>query len=79
MLCTDGWCNLEELGPLSKLKLLNIRNLKKAPSGSMAAKAILGNKHHLERLDLIFTSRLEENGKVKDDISAEEHRRKCAC
>lgn len=72
---TDGWCSLEELGPLSKLKQLNIKNLEKAPSGSMAAKAMLSNKHHLISLDLIFTSRLGENWVLKDDISEEEHER----
>jgi len=32
----DGWCSLEELGALSKLKMLEIGGLEKAPSGSMA-------------------------------------------
>jgi hypothetical protein len=36
---------------------------------------MLSNKHHLVDLDLIFTSRLGENGEVKDDIRAEEHKR----
>jgi Leucine-rich repeat (LRR) protein len=72
---TDGWCSLEELGVLSKLKALEIRGLEKAPSGSMAAKAMLSNKHHLIGLELMFTSRLGENGEVKDDISEAEHER----
>nr|CAB3498922.1 unnamed protein product [Digitaria exilis] len=67
------WCSLEELGPLSKLKVLEICNVEKAPSGSMASKAMLSSKHHLRDLDLIFTSRLGENGVVEDDISEEEH------
>ncbi|XP_039778129.1 putative disease resistance protein RGA3 [Panicum virgatum] len=71
----DGWCSLEELGPLSKLKRLDIIALEKAPSGSMAAKAMLSSKHHLTVLDLIFTSRLGENGEVEDDISKEDHMR----
>nr|CAB3493645.1 unnamed protein product [Digitaria exilis] len=65
--------SLEELGPLSKLKVLEISNVEKAPSGSMASKAMLSSKHHLRDLDLIFTSRLGENGVVEDDISEEEH------
>ncbi|CAL4935320.1 unnamed protein product [Urochloa decumbens] len=71
----DGWCSLEELGPLSKLQELEISGLEKTPSGSMAAKAMLSSKHHLTDLFLIFTSRLGENGEVQDDISEEEHER----
>ena len=72
---TDVWCSIEELGPLSKLIRLDIRALEKAPSGSMAAKAMLSSKHHLADLDLKFTSRLGENGEVKDEISEKEHER----
>ncbi|XP_062213650.1 putative disease resistance RPP13-like protein 1 [Phragmites australis] len=71
----DGWCSLEELGPLSNLKRLEIRGLEKASSGSVAAKAMLSSKHHLTELDLIFTSRLGGNWKVEDNISKEEHER----
>ncbi|CAL4943822.1 unnamed protein product [Urochloa decumbens] len=71
----DGWCSLQELGPLLKLQLLEISGLEKAPSGSMAAKAMLSSKHHLTDLFLIFTSRLGENGELQDDISEEEHER----
>ncbi|KAJ1294110.1 hypothetical protein BS78_01G121000 [Paspalum vaginatum] len=72
----DGWCSLEELGPLSKLKMLEIDHLEKAPSGSMAAKAMLSSKHHLTDLDLIFTSRIRENGGIiEDNITEEEHGR----
>jgi len=53
----------------------DIRALEKAPSGSMAAKAMLSSKHHLTKLDLTFNSRLRENGEVEDDISEEEHKR----
>ncbi|CAN6281855.1 unnamed protein product [Urochloa humidicola] len=34
---------------------------------------MLSNKHHLIVLSLIFTSRLGQNGELKDDISEEEH------
>jgi Leucine-rich repeat (LRR) protein len=72
---TDVWCSLEELGPLSKLKVLGIRDLEKATSGSTAAKAMLTSKHHLTNLYLIFTSKLGKNGEVEDDIGEEEHER----
>ncbi|RCV41414.1 hypothetical protein SETIT_9G134100v2 [Setaria italica] len=72
---TGGWCSIEELRPLSKLQSLEIRCLEKAPSGSMAAKANLSSKHHLTWLDLVFTSRLGDNGVVEGNISEEEHRR----
>ncbi|KAF8681849.1 hypothetical protein HU200_045293 [Digitaria exilis] len=71
----DGWCSLEELGPLSKLQRLEIGGLEKAPSGSMAAKAMLSSKNHLKILYLIFTSRLGGDGEIEDDISEEEHQR----
>jgi len=71
---TNVWCILEELGPLPKLKQLDIRALEKAPSGSMAARARLSSKHHLTILHLMFTSRVGENGEVEDEIS-EEHER----
>ncbi|XP_022684930.1 disease resistance RPP13-like protein 4 isoform X1 [Setaria italica] len=72
---TGGWCSLEELRPLSKLQSLEISCLEKASSGSMAAKANLSSKHHLTNLNLIFTSRLGDNGEVEGNISEEEHRR----
>ncbi|XP_062212089.1 putative disease resistance protein RGA3 [Phragmites australis] len=71
--CTDGWCSLEELGSLSKLKLLDITGLEKASSGSMAATAKLYSKHHQTTLTLNFTSRLGDNGEVEENISKEEH------
>jgi hypothetical protein len=72
---TDGWCSLEELGSLMKLQKLDVRGLEKAPSGSMAAKAMLSSKPHLIDLDLIFTSRLGDTGEVEGGISEEEHKR----
>lgn len=70
---TYGWCSLEELGPLSNLKILEIRGLEKAHSGSMAARAKLNYKSHLKELWLVFSSRLKENGEVEGNISKKEH------
>ncbi|KAL6637115.1 hypothetical protein ACP70R_024687 [Stipagrostis hirtigluma subsp. patula] len=72
---TGGWCSLEELGLLSKLKELSINALEKTPSGSMAASAKLSSKHHLVDLNLMFTSKLGYNGEVECNISKEEHDR----
>ncbi|CAL4943781.1 unnamed protein product [Urochloa decumbens] len=71
----DGWCSLEELGSLSKLRGLDIAGLEKAPSGSTAGRAMLSSKHHLTDLELAFTSRLRDDGEVEDNISEEEHKR----
>ncbi|CAL4935322.1 unnamed protein product [Urochloa decumbens] len=71
----DGLCSLEELGSLSKLEILEISGVEKAPSGLMAAKAMISSKHHLRELDLIFTSRFGEYREVEDCISEEEHKR----
>ncbi|TVU45628.1 hypothetical protein EJB05_05119 [Eragrostis curvula] len=72
---TDGWCSLEELGPLSKLKVLSITYLEKASSGFLAARAMLSSKHHLKQLFLNFSSRLGVNCEVEANISEEEHER----
>lgn len=62
----DGWCSLEELGSLLKLKYLYITCLDKAPSGSVAARAKLSSKQHLIWLQLIFTSDFTVNWEVQD-------------
>ncbi|TVU45638.1 hypothetical protein EJB05_05129 [Eragrostis curvula] len=72
---TGGWCSLEELGPLSKLKTLKLGYLEKASSGFLAARAMLSSKHHLKDLSLYFSSRLRVNCKVDANISEEEHER----
>ncbi|KAL6894468.1 hypothetical protein ACP4OV_008566 [Aristida adscensionis] len=72
---SDGWCSLEELGPLSKLTDLYITGVEKASSGSLAARAKLSSKYHLKILWLTFTSRLRDNGEIEDNISEEEHKR----
>jgi Leucine-rich repeat (LRR) protein len=69
---TDVWCSLEELGPLSRLRILDIESLEKASSGSMAARAKLSSKPHLTKLGLAFTSRFAHDGVLEVDISSEE-------
>ncbi|XP_021306752.1 putative disease resistance protein RGA3 isoform X2 [Sorghum bicolor] len=72
----EGWCSLEELGPLTKLRFLDIIGLEKAPSGSVAARAKLCNKEHLEELNMRFASQLGDNGELKrGNISREEQDR----
>uniref|UniRef100_J3LRU6 NB-ARC domain-containing protein n=1 Tax=Oryza brachyantha TaxID=4533 RepID=J3LRU6_ORYBR len=69
---TNGWCSLEELGTLSKLKILEITSLEKASSGSMAAKANLSSKPLLTELYLMCTSRLRNDGELESNISKKE-------
>uniref|UniRef100_A0A0D9VW30 Uncharacterized protein n=1 Tax=Leersia perrieri TaxID=77586 RepID=A0A0D9VW30_9ORYZ len=71
----DGWCSLEELGTLQKLKILEITGLEKASSGSIAAKANLSMKSHLRELYLMCASSLGDNGEVEGNFSGEEQDR----
>jgi Leucine-rich repeat (LRR) protein len=73
---TDGWCSLDELGSLSKLQAICVGGLEKVPSGFVAARAKLSSKLHLTKLDLNFTSRLEDTGEVNyHTVSKEEQER----
>ncbi|CAL4992579.1 unnamed protein product [Urochloa decumbens] len=50
----DGeWCSVQELGPLSRLRTLELGRLEAVPSGSMAAEAMICNKDHLRVLVLM--------------------------
>ncbi|CAD6257992.1 unnamed protein product [Miscanthus lutarioriparius] len=51
------WCSLEELGPLNRLKSLDIRGLKNVSYSTFAIKVKLGEKVHLSYLRLQCTSR----------------------
>uniref|UniRef100_A0A0E0J5I8 Uncharacterized protein n=1 Tax=Oryza nivara TaxID=4536 RepID=A0A0E0J5I8_ORYNI len=74
----DGdWCSLQELGPLTQLQELSLKNLENVPATSLATKARLGEKSHLSYLRLECSSRLGEDGLVEDEngVSEEEQRR----
>ncbi|KAL6654505.1 hypothetical protein ACP70R_007970 [Stipagrostis hirtigluma subsp. patula] len=51
-----GWCNLEEIAPLSQLRNLTVKGLENVSSSSFAEKAMISSKSHLSYLRLNCSS-----------------------
>lgn len=61
----DGeWCSLQELGPLSRLRILELGCLEAVPSGALAAEARIRSKEHLRVLVLMCYRSGESAGSV---------------
>ncbi|VAI94382.1 unnamed protein product [Triticum turgidum subsp. durum] len=74
----DGdWCSLDELGPLSQLRYLGLITFENVSDALFAANARLGEKMHLISLYMHYTSKLGDDGLIKEKecVSEEEQQR----
>lgn len=69
----SDWCSLEELGPLSHLIELGLKDLENVTSTSSTMKAMLGARVHLTVMKLECNSRLGNNGLLKGAVSEKDH------
>jgi len=53
----SGWCSLEEIGPLSQLRNLTLHGLENVPASSLAERAMVSQKMHLDYLELNWSSK----------------------
>ncbi|WVZ53267.1 hypothetical protein U9M48_004235, partial [Paspalum notatum var. saurae] len=72
---SNGWCTLEELGPLSQLESLSLNGLENVYPSSLAAKAMLSTKKYLGRLTLKCSSILEDDGLSITRVVTEDEKR----
>lgn len=72
---SNGWCTLEELGPLSQLMNLGLKGLENVYPSSLAAKAMLSTKMHLCRLIFKCSSIIGDDGWSFERIVTEEEQR----
>ncbi|XP_048536518.1 putative disease resistance RPP13-like protein 1 isoform X2 [Triticum urartu] len=71
----DGdWCSLEELGPLSQLRVLDLSGLQNVSTTLSATKARVSEKIHLTNLYLQCSSILWVDGLIKDEEGVSEQR-----